>query len=86
LTKALGIRLEEVDGDFCDATMNALEAEEVSTVKQLAEKSQRAWVWVELERDTLRAECGRLREEMEARVSHELMRNLRRRIWLRRPG
>jgi N-methylhydantoinase A/oxoprolinase/acetone carboxylase beta subunit len=73
LTKALGIALEEVDGDFCDATMNALEAEEVSTLKQLAERSQRALAWVELERDNLRVECGRLREEVEARVRHEGM-------------
>jgi hypothetical protein len=54
LTKALGIALEEVDEDFCDATMNALEAGEVSTLKQLAEKSQRALAWVALERDN----CG----------------------------
>jgi hypothetical protein len=73
LTKALGITREEVDGDFCDAAMNALEAEEVSTLKQLAEKSQRALAWVAPERDNLWVECGRLREEMEALVSREVM-------------
>jgi hypothetical protein len=43
LTKALGIALEEVVGDFCDATMNALEAEEVSTRKQLAGEASAPW-------------------------------------------
>jgi sRNA-binding protein len=59
LTKALGITREEAEG--------------VSTLKQLAEESQRALAWVALERDNLRVECGRLREEMEARVSQKLM-------------
>jgi hypothetical protein len=52
--------------------MNALGAE-VSTLKQLAERSQRALAWVALERHNLRVECGRLREEGEARVSQGLV-------------